>query len=538
MGVLRRVRLVTRMTAGFAAVLLCVVGIWLVALSSAAQTRSANASLSQAVARVDAAMQVKFRSADFNGWQTAYAFDIIRGAPGATADSAPSRAAYLAAMESFSTELDTLTAQPLSTADADAAQAVRTTYNEFAATDQEVIAAYRVGTASQTAAANDLVLGREIKLFQQVSGGIDKLVAAARADAAAAARSASAAANSTGRLATTLGIVALLGSLLIAVALTRSITGPLGAIGGRLADIAEGEGDLTQRLDVGGRDEFTAVSRSFNGFVEKIADTVRRITTAAATVTTASEHLTANAAQIVTNAEETSTRSGLVGTAAAEVTRNVQTVAAGAEQMSASIREISSNAAEAARVGEETTRAAQASGDLIGRLGESSQRIGDVVKAITAIAEQTNLLALNATIEAARAGAAGKGFAVVASEVKDLAQETSRATEDIHTRVLSIQRDTAAATDAINEIVEIAGRLGDYQHTIASAVEEQTATTNEMSRSIAEAAVGSAGIATTIAGIATAAQNTSTGITDSRAATEELSRMSYQLRELVGQFRV
>src|SRR5437588_10679734 len=128
---LRRVRVVTRLSAGFLAVALCVLAIWAVALSSAGGTRSAASSLSEALARVDAAKQVKFRSADFNGWQTAYAFDVIRGAAGATSDSASSRAAFLASMKSFSAELDTLGRLPLSADETNTLTAVRSAFTQF-----------------------------------------------------------------------------------------------------------------------------------------------------------------------------------------------------------------------------------------------------------------------------------------------------------------------------------------------------------------------------------------------------------------------
>ena len=537
MSALRRVRVVTRMVTGFALIALCVVAVWLVALSSAGGTRRAADSLSAALARVDAAKQVKFRSADFNGWQTAYAFDIIRGAQGATADAAPSRAAFLASMSSFSKEIDALSALGLSTEQQSDLGAVRTAFGKFGDTDKDVIAKYREGTPASIAAANDLVLGTEIQLFQQVSDGLDKLVKTAQDEAAAAAAEARSSASSTRNLATTLGILALLGSIALAVLLTLSITGPLGTLRTRLTDIAEGEGDLTKRLDASGADEFTGVSRTFNMFVEKIAATVRGIAESAAAVAAASEQLTATSTQIMTSSQRTSTQSGVVVTAADEVSGNVQTVAAGAEELSASIREIASNATEAARVGDQTMSAARTTNTLIGKLGESSKEIGDVVKVITAIAEQTNLLALNATIEAARAGEAGKGFAVVAGEVKDLAQETATSTGNIAARVQSIQQDTAAAVAAISEIVEIIGRLGDYQTTIASAVEEQTATTNEMSRNINQAAASSAEIATNIADIAEAARTTTSGVSETQQAAQELSQMSHQLRGLVSQFR-
>jgi methyl-accepting chemotaxis protein len=160
-----------------------------------------------------------------------------------------------------------------------------------------------------------------------------------------------------------------------------------------------------------------------------------------------------------------------------------------------------------------------------------------VIKLITGIAEQTNLLALNATIEAARAGDAGKGFAVVASEVKDLAQETARATEDIAARVTAIQSDTGAAITAIGQINNIISRINDYQLTIASAVEQQSATTDEMNRNVSQAAAGATEIAGNVSGVATAAQLTSSGVVESQEAAGDLARMSAEMLGIVNAFR-
>jgi methyl-accepting chemotaxis protein len=204
--------------------------------------------------------------------------------------------------------------------------------------------------------------------------------------------------------------------------------------------------------------------------------------------------------------------------------------------MGASIREISQNANEAARVAATAVAEAEATTITITKLGTSSQEIGAVVKAITSIAEQTNLLALNATIEAARAGEAGKGFAVVANEVKELAQETARATEDIARRVEAIQGDTAKAIQAIGGISTVIGSINDFQLTIASAVEEQTATTQEMSRSVQEAASGSGEIAMNITGVSSAADSTTQALSQTRVAVDELSRMASDLRTTVGRF--
>jgi methyl-accepting chemotaxis protein len=225
-----------------------------------------------------------------------------------------------------------------------------------------------------------------------------------------------------------------------------------------------------------------------------------------------------------------------VSAATEQVNRNIQTVATGTEEMSASIREIAKNASEAARVATGAVKVAETTNTVVGKLGESSADIGKMIKVITSIAQQTNLLALNATIEAARAGEAGKGFAVVANEVKELAKETAKATEDISQKIDTIQSDTRAAVVAIGQISQIITQINEFQSTIASAVEEQTATTNEISRNVSDAARGSGEIAQNITGVARAAQGTSAGAGDTDRAATELSRMAAEMQRLVSQF--
>ena len=268
-----------------------------------------------------------------------------------------------------------------------------------------------------------------------------------------------------------------------------------------------------------------------------LVQVLKEVSDNAQTLSSASEELSANSQQMVANAEETAAQAGVVSAAAQQVSTNVQTVAAGTEEMSASIREIAKNAQEAAKVAAVGVNAADSASETISKLGISSAEIGKVIKTITSIAQQTNLLALNATIEAARAGEAGKGFAVVANEVKELAKETAKATEDISQKIEKIQSDTNHAVAAISEINGVINKISEFQETIASAVEEQTATTNEITRNIVEAAQGSTEIAQNILGVAEAARNTTLGASDTEKAAIELARMAASLQSTVASIK-
>jgi methyl-accepting chemotaxis protein len=332
-------------------------------------------------------------------------------------------------------------------------------------------------------------------------------------------------------------VVALLIIALLSVPVVKSgVQKPLAGAVEVLSLVADG--DLRVRMDYQKNDEVGRMGAALDRALDSLEATIVSIGGNSVTVAASSEELTSVSASLGATAEETAAQSGVVSAAAEQVSRNIQTVATGTEELSASIREIAKNTAEASRVAANAVQVAESTNATIGKLGDSSAEIGTVIKVITSIAEQTNLLALNATIEAARAGDAGKGFAVVANEVKELAKETAKATEEIGRKIATIQGDTEGAVSAIREIGSIIAQINDIQSTIASAVEEQTATTAEIGRNVTEAAKGSAEIAQNIAGVAQAAQSTSSGATQTQSSAGELSRMASELQRLVNQFKV
>jgi methyl-accepting chemotaxis protein len=281
------------------------------------------------------------------------------------------------------------------------------------------------------------------------------------------------------------------------------------------------------------RDRQIERARKMDEEVARFDKVIAEVVTA---VSSAATELQGTAQSLAATAAQTAQQSNTVAAAAEEMTQNVSTVASATEELSASIREISSQVTESTSIVGQAVHEADDTNHRVKQLAEAAQKIGAVVTLINDIAGQTNLLALNATIEAARAGEAGKGFAVVASEVKQLATQTSRATEEIATQVRAIQESTESSAGAIQHISQTINRVNEISTAIASAVEEQGAATQEISRNVQQAAAGTSEVTTNVLGVSEASQQTSAASTQLLSAANELSRYGEALRSEVNSF--
>ncbi len=282
--------------------------------------------------------------------------------------------------------------------------------------------------------------------------------------------------------------------------------------------------------------DYRKIIAGINSTIEAVVEPLRATSENSCTIANSAEELTSTSRTMTEGAEATANQARAASSYSQEVSARMTNVASSSEEMMASIREISRNAHEAAQIAKSAVAVASSTNQTIGQLGDSSKEIGKVIKVITSIAQQTNLLALNATIEAARAGEAGKGFAVVANEVKELAKATANATEEISHKIETIQTDTKSAISAIADVTTIIGQINDISNSIASAVEQQTATTNEIGHNVHEAARSTAQINKIITEVAESAKATVQGATETQAAAQSLTELAASMQKFARGF--
>ena len=500
---------------------------------SQSQLNSASAEIQSASNAEQAALNVSSALNLYNGSQNEYLIAVNLDGVKAVEATNPHRKAFLDAGADLKQQLATFPQLKTDAGKAALAQ-IKTELDNFNAIDDKIVALVAANDPAKRVQAETLALNDATAVSDRAVKATKDLVKTTETRIANAA----AAQDDTARNATVIVVVTLLlviaAVAAVALVISRAILQAVTAVK-RTMEAME-RGDMTVPAEVDSDDEVGKMAKAAEATRRSMQHVLSQVGDASSTVAAASEELTAVSTQVGSTSKASSEQLSVINSSAETMSQNIQTVAAGTEEMTASIREIAKNANDAAGVAASAVQVADQTNMTVAKLGESSAEIGEVIKAITSIAEQTNLLALNATIEAARAGEAGKGFAVVANEVKDLAQETAKATEDISRRVEQIQVDTEAAVTAISEISGIIARINDTQSTIASAVEEQTATTNEMSRNVAEAAGGARDIAGNVGDATRGAAETEGAAGAAAQAAGELATRAAELQTLVGRF--
>jgi methyl-accepting chemotaxis protein len=296
------------------------------------------------------------------------------------------------------------------------------------------------------------------------------------------------------------------------------------------------EGDLQDDCSVTGSDYLGQLGSAVQQTIDRMRRTLSIFDDTAKMVVAASEESGGYSQTLVEVTTTTATKAQTVAISSEQVNRNVAFVASGSHEMVSSIAEISQSAADATQMASLAVRIVEQANAGVAQLGQSGLDIGKVVKSITSIAQQTNFLALNAAIEAARAGAAGRGFAVVANEVKELAKETALATQEITRKIEAIQADTRGAVEAIGKIGTVISQVNDISATIAVAVKEQTATTNNIGRNLADASHGATEIAAGIGQLAEAISHGTQSAADAKLATDMLRDLGLELAEHVNTY--
>jgi len=437
---------------------------------------------------------------------------------------------------------------------------------DWEASSGNVLSDIDKGTQEALQAAIKLSLGETSEKFEKMRDQLNQLTEINLANA----QKASDRANSTYRMAMALLVGSIVVGLVIGIVLSlvinAAIVNPVKATIANLKDIAEGEGDLTKRLDASSADEIGEMAKWFNVFIQKLQGIITQIADNASVVDESSKVLSGIAEGLLDNSEKTSQRASNVSTAAEEMSTNLNNVAAAmeqsstntnmvassAEEMSATIDEIAGSAEKARKVSADAVAQADSAAQKMGELSDAANKISKVTETITEISEQTNLLALNATIEAARAGEAGKGFAVVANEIKELAKQTAAATLDIKNLIDNVQSTTKTSSSEIDSISSVITGVNEIVATIATTVEEQTTATREIANNISQASQGiqevnenvsqssivSTEISKDISQVSLASEQISTGSKDVKTNADNLLERAVALKAIVNQFKV
>ncbi|MEU4695027.1 methyl-accepting chemotaxis protein [Actinoplanes sp. NPDC023714] len=536
MSLLRRMRLRVRLLSAFGVFCLLVAAMTAVGVAESRKQSAAADRVEEMQGLTRDVMQLKFRNADVSGWQLAYGWDAsLYGTAEAIDPASENRKGTVDALDALGSELAVVKNADLTADERAYFETVEDNFEKFRGYDDQVVELLRADRPGAVERAASLINNEAYDVFLAIVENTDKLVDSVIARAGVAQAELTAAGESL-RAALLIGCaLALVLTVLLGLLLTASIERPAARVREALRVLARR--DVTPRLPVDGRDELTDMAVAFNEAGDAVRDMLAGVGERATALAAASADLAETARRMDGQAEDTSSQATVVAGAAGEVSGNVRTMAGAAQEMVAAIGEISRSTTSAAGVAADAVSTARQTSASVAELVTASEEIGAIVKTITAIAEQTNLLALNATIESARAGEAGKGFAVVASEVKDLAQETARASADIIGRITAIQQTTGQATAAIERITGVVQRIAELQENIAAAVEEQSATTGEINRSVAEVAQGSEQIAANVASVAGIATATTRDATATRESARQLGDMAGDLRALVASFK-
>jgi methyl-accepting chemotaxis protein len=414
--------------------------------------------------------------------------------------------------------------------------------------------------------ALDLTLTLAKEKFDEMRGYIDQMTEASFANFEKEAEIGAATQKKTVFSIILVTGIGMLVGMLLSWLISKGITKPVNDAVAGLKDIAEGEGDLTTRLNVVSNDEVGELAKWFNTFMEKLQNVIKDVVNNTETISSSSAELSAISEQMSSGAEETSTKTNAAAVATEEMnatmntiastmeeaSTNIGMVASAAEQMASSINEIAQNSEKASSITGGAVTLAKNSSDRVEGLGKSAQEISKVTETITEISEQTNLLALNATIEAARAGEAGKGFAVVANEIKELARQTAEATNEISKRIEGIQDSISGTITDIEQVPKVINEVNEIVSTIATAVEEQSVTTKEIATNVTQASQGVQEVTENVAQSSTVSADLSREVSEVNHASGEiasssaqvnlsavdLSKVSEHLKSLVGQFKV